>query len=293
VLHAGLAGGADGECGFRRGLGRQWVAFCPYPMALSSRDAPPFLTGLAPARGLLGRLRDRLVRPLVLGVVKKAFLPPLNRVRAEVGAARLQRFVPHGPLLERAVCAMTHGGMGATQKALVHGVPVCVVPFGRDRLEVARRVEVAAPELACQRHGCGRTSCATGSTRRRRRPALPDESPRRSRPGARVVSGESRELISGSSRGRRPLRRSQRRVRMLYRWVHQSEQVSNRPLIGGGANRRARNVHLTGRDAPPKAINDVRSGMGRQGFATFPRAIHDGRPAIASRTLAMGRGKPG
>jgi UDP:flavonoid glycosyltransferase YjiC (YdhE family) len=33
--------------------------------------------------------------------------------------------------------------MGATQKALTHGVPVCVVPFGRDQFEVARRVEVA------------------------------------------------------------------------------------------------------------------------------------------------------
>jgi UDP:flavonoid glycosyltransferase YjiC (YdhE family) len=33
--------------------------------------------------------------------------------------------------------------MGATQKALAHGVPVCAVPFGRDQLEVARRVEVA------------------------------------------------------------------------------------------------------------------------------------------------------
>lgn len=33
--------------------------------------------------------------------------------------------------------------MGSTQKALVHGVPVCVVPFGRDQFEVARRVEVA------------------------------------------------------------------------------------------------------------------------------------------------------
>jgi UDP:flavonoid glycosyltransferase YjiC (YdhE family) len=33
--------------------------------------------------------------------------------------------------------------MGATQKALAHGVPVCVVPFGRDQFEVARRVEVA------------------------------------------------------------------------------------------------------------------------------------------------------
>jgi UDP:flavonoid glycosyltransferase YjiC (YdhE family) len=33
--------------------------------------------------------------------------------------------------------------MGATQKALATGVPVCAVPFGRDQLEVARRVEVS------------------------------------------------------------------------------------------------------------------------------------------------------
>ena len=46
-------------------------------------------------------------------------------------------------MLDRAVCAVTHGGMGATQKALARGIPVCVVPYGRDQLEVARRVEVA------------------------------------------------------------------------------------------------------------------------------------------------------
>jgi MGT family glycosyltransferase len=57
--------------------------------------------------------------------------------------ARVERFVPHGPVLDQAVCAVTHGGMGATQKALAHGVPVCAVPFGRDQLEVARRVVVA------------------------------------------------------------------------------------------------------------------------------------------------------
>ena len=57
--------------------------------------------------------------------------------------ARLERFLPHGHVLDRAVCAITHGGMGATQKALARGVPVCAVPFGRDQLEVARRVEVA------------------------------------------------------------------------------------------------------------------------------------------------------
>lgn len=57
--------------------------------------------------------------------------------------ATVCEFVPHNLVLPRAVCAVTHGGMGATQKALSFGVPVCVVPFGRDQLEVARRVEVA------------------------------------------------------------------------------------------------------------------------------------------------------
>jgi MGT family glycosyltransferase len=57
--------------------------------------------------------------------------------------ATVCQFFPHGVLLDRAVCAVTHGGMGATQKALAHGVPVCVVPYGRDQFEVARRVEVA------------------------------------------------------------------------------------------------------------------------------------------------------
>jgi MGT family glycosyltransferase len=57
--------------------------------------------------------------------------------------AHLEQFLPHTRLLERASCAITHGGAGVTQKALAAGVPVCVVPFGRDQHEVARRVEVA------------------------------------------------------------------------------------------------------------------------------------------------------
>ncbi|HJV98273.1 MAG TPA: nucleotide disphospho-sugar-binding domain-containing protein, partial [Arthrobacter sp.] len=59
------------------------------------------------------------------------------------GNATVKAFVPHNTVLARAAVAVTHGGMGATQKALAHGVPVCVVPFGRDQLEVARRVEVS------------------------------------------------------------------------------------------------------------------------------------------------------
>ena len=58
--------------------------------------------------------------------------------------ATVRKFAPHGIVLDRAVCAITHGGMGATQKALARGVPVCVVPHGRDQFEVARRVEVSS-----------------------------------------------------------------------------------------------------------------------------------------------------
>jgi MGT family glycosyltransferase len=57
--------------------------------------------------------------------------------------AHLEEFVPHSLLLPRSVVAITHGGLGATQKAMTHGVPVVVVPFGRDQSEVGRRVQAA------------------------------------------------------------------------------------------------------------------------------------------------------
>jgi MGT family glycosyltransferase len=58
--------------------------------------------------------------------------------------SRVVRFLPHDPVLERAACVVCHGGMGITQKALAAGVPVVAVPFGRDQLDTARRVEFAA-----------------------------------------------------------------------------------------------------------------------------------------------------
>jgi UDP:flavonoid glycosyltransferase YjiC (YdhE family) len=57
--------------------------------------------------------------------------------------ARIERWLPHQQLLERASVVVCHGGMGITQKALTTGVPVCVVPFGRDQFEVAGRVAAA------------------------------------------------------------------------------------------------------------------------------------------------------
>jgi len=57
--------------------------------------------------------------------------------------SRVLGFLPHEVILARAACVVCHGGLGITQKALTAGVPVVVVPFGRDQLETARRVEVA------------------------------------------------------------------------------------------------------------------------------------------------------
>jgi UDP:flavonoid glycosyltransferase YjiC (YdhE family) len=55
-------------------------------------------------------------------------------------------------VLERAVCVICHAGMGITQKALAHGVPVVAVPFGRDQPEVARRVAVAQAGVRLPTH---------------------------------------------------------------------------------------------------------------------------------------------
>lgn len=98
---------------------------------------------------------EKLVRTALQGLANEPFivvatLPAAGSAGAGTSGAegvgtvpanaRVERFVPHGAVLERAAVAITHGGMGATQKALANGVPVVVVPFGRDQNEVAARV---------------------------------------------------------------------------------------------------------------------------------------------------------
>jgi len=51
------------------------------------------------------------------------------------------RFLSHAAVMGHVDLVVTHGGMGTTQRALAAGVPLVVVPWGRDQLETARRVE--------------------------------------------------------------------------------------------------------------------------------------------------------
>lgn len=116
-----------------------WLAEVDRPIILvttsSEKQADAELAAVA-VRALAGE-------PVHVVVTMPSGVPPDLKSAANVTVCQ---FVPHGLVLDRAICAVTHGGMGATQKALARGVPVCVVPYGRDQLEVARRVDVA---------GCG------------------------------------------------------------------------------------------------------------------------------------------
>jgi MGT family glycosyltransferase len=241
---------AWGDSAIADAWGGPWAQWVPHPLPLPAPELPPHGAGFRPATGPAGRLRDRLLSPLIWGLVNRVFLPRLNAVRHRAGVepysdatdmytvaplllymtaepfeyhrsswpscvemvgpccwdppaetpawlaktkkelvlvstssefqddgrliatalqvladedveviatapaakldgfvvpanARIEPFMPHTQVLERAICAVTHGGAGITQKALAAGVPVCAVPFGRDQLEVARRVEVA------------------------------------------------------------------------------------------------------------------------------------------------------
>jgi MGT family glycosyltransferase len=83
-----------------------------------------------------------VVATMPAGVSSRLEVPP---------NAHVAEFVPHSFVLPRTAVAITHGGMGATQKALAAGVPVVVVPWGRDQAEVGRRAEAAAAGLVLPR----------------------------------------------------------------------------------------------------------------------------------------------
>jgi MGT family glycosyltransferase len=305
VLFVDIA--AWGAMAVAEAWGGPWASWCPYPLPLPSRDAPPFGPGLRPARGPVGRLRDAALRPIVFGSLERIVSPRINEVRERVGVApindasemfgtppvllcltaepfeyprsdwpdnvrlvgpcdwdppaepprwldaidrpvvlvttssefqdddRLVRcalealagaplhvvatlpsgdpasfpapanatvrsFVPHGAILERAACAITHGGMGATQKALARRVPVCAVPFGRDQFEVARRVEVAGAgtRLPARRLSPKRLRAAVNEATRRQDGARRVAEGYREAGGA-VAAADALEQFIGSS----------------------------------------------------------------------------------------------
>jgi len=58
------------------------------------------------------------------------------------------RSAPHAQVLPLASIVVCHGGHGTVMKALAHGVPVVVMPFGRDQKDNGARVEAAGAGLS-------------------------------------------------------------------------------------------------------------------------------------------------
>ncbi|WP_225704772.1 glycosyltransferase [Bradyrhizobium cenepequi] len=54
---------------------------------------------------------------------------------------RLLPSAPHDAVMEEVSLVVTHGGHGTVSRSLSHGLPLLVMPFGRDQSDIAARVE--------------------------------------------------------------------------------------------------------------------------------------------------------
>lgn len=129
---------------------------------LPTDDRPLVLVGCssefqddgAIAAAALAGLRDRYRLVVTTAGVDPASL-------GDPGDAVVARFLPHVPILRQADVVVCHGGMGITQKALAFGVPVCVVPWGRDQLDVAAHIVAAGAGTRVSRRRLSPTRLAT------------------------------------------------------------------------------------------------------------------------------------
>ncbi|MBT8165504.1 MAG: glycosyltransferase [Acidimicrobiia bacterium] len=115
-----------------------WLADVEGPIVLATCS-----TERQEDRAILEAALEGLPKEGLFVVGTSAAFSPADVAAETHPQARVERFIPHDAILPRAAAVVCHGGMGITQRALAYGVPLVIVPFGRDQLEVARRVEHA------------------------------------------------------------------------------------------------------------------------------------------------------
>jgi UDP:flavonoid glycosyltransferase YjiC (YdhE family) len=117
-------------------------------------DVPEWLSGLPDPLILVSCSTERQADDKLARTAIDAFAGENVSVVITSGASNLttgplppnmhvEPFIPHAALLPRTACVVSTGGMGLVHAALNAGVPLCVVPFGRDQPEVALRVTTA------------------------------------------------------------------------------------------------------------------------------------------------------
>ena len=67
-------------------------------------------------------------------------------------------YVPHSAVLVKSRLVISHAGHGIVMKALYHGVPMVLVPWGRDQPGVAARAEALGVAAVVRRDACNDAS---------------------------------------------------------------------------------------------------------------------------------------
>ena len=107
------------------------------PWALVSLSTMPFPDEADLANAAVAALLEHDVRVLVTGTEARSALAD----NAKGDSVRVEPFVPHDGVMERAALFISHGGHGGVMRAMLHGVPMVLVPFGRDQVGMGYRAE--------------------------------------------------------------------------------------------------------------------------------------------------------
>jgi UDP:flavonoid glycosyltransferase YjiC (YdhE family) len=145
----------------------QWEPNLELPNYLDSPGAPWALITLssvwqedeqALARSALDALSHRNVRSLLT--------QPDREIEDELGAipsnAKIERFVPHSPVLKQSSIVINHAGHGIVSKAIELGVPMVLMPWDRDQPGVAARAEKLGVAYVIPRHSAQPDKVAIG-----------------------------------------------------------------------------------------------------------------------------------
>jgi MGT family glycosyltransferase len=123
-----------------------WAPSADQPDWINELPSPRILISVSTEKQDDGSIIETALRSMAEEdaslIVTTAALDP-EQFTAPHDRVRITKFLSHAQIIDKMDLVVTHGGMGATQRALAAGVPVCVIPCGRDQSETARRVEVS------------------------------------------------------------------------------------------------------------------------------------------------------
>jgi len=120
--------------------GAPWVL-----VSLSSLPQPEEMTLARTALQTLAACPVRVVVTLSAGHTR-------NELGAVPANTRIEQFVPHSAVLKRSCLLVSHAGHGVVAKALYYGVPMVLVPWGRDQPGVASRAAALGIAEVLARH---------------------------------------------------------------------------------------------------------------------------------------------